>query len=167
MDILTTNSVIARNLGIKHDISDDIIQSWKLVQKSALGYTYNNLDDNDNLYVQSHMIFLFQKINDVIGILEPVLGKADFVDDMSYGIFVKHVNSNSYYRTVCNHIYEILSFNKLQRLVVEEIIDYVIKNKRKMQLNTDAQLLLYLCRERGVGKSHIVKTLEIGFTLLD
>ncbi len=78
------------------------------------------------------MVISSQKINDVMGILEPVLGKADFVGDMLYRIFTEHINPNSDCKTGCNHIHDILPLNKLQRLVVEEIIDHIIKNKEKM-----------------------------------
>lgn len=52
-------------------------------------------------------------------------------------------------------------------MIIENILDYAIKNKRKIYLNLDQQLLIYIKGEKGVKKTKVVKALEIGFTLLN
>lgn len=59
------------------------------------------------------MIYLSQRLNEIIDILEPILEKADFISDMSYRISLEHVNLNSDCKTIYNYIYKILFFKKL------------------------------------------------------
>lgn len=51
-------------------------------------------------------------------------------------------------------------------MTVEDIMDYAIKNKGKIYLDLDQQLLIYIRGEEGVRKSRVVKAIEKGFTLL-
>ncbi len=69
-------------------------------------------------------------------------------------------------KTVCDQIHLLLQLNQLQRLIVEGILDHVIKNKGRMYLDSDQQLLIYVRGEGAVGKSRVVKAIEMGFTLL-
>lgn len=75
------------------------------------------------------------------------------------------VNAN--YKVVADHIYAVLPLNVLQRLVVKGVVDHVIKNKGRLCVTRDNQLLLYVKGERGIGKSLVINVLEIGFALLD
>lgn len=70
-------------------------------------------------------------------------------------------------KRVCNHIYNILFFNKLQCLIVKEILPYVILSKSKMQIATIDQLLLYVRGKDDIDKSWVIQTLEIGFIFLN
>lgn len=73
---------------------------------------------------------------------------------------------DSIYRVVYDHIYLLLLSNQLQRLIVKGILDHTIKFKRKMFLDSGEQLLIYIKGEGRVGKSRIVKVIEIDFILL-
>ncbi len=73
---------------------------------------------------------------------------------------------NSDSRALCDHIYLLLPLNQLQRLIVEGILDHAIKFKEKMFLDSGKQLLIYIRGERGVGKSRVMKVIEMGFILL-
>ena len=52
-------------------------------------------------------------------------------------------------------------------MVVEGILDYVIKNKGRLCITRENQLLLYVKGEKGVGKSRVINALKMGFALLD
>lgn len=54
----------------------------------------------------------------------------------------------------------------MQRLTVEGVLDHAIKNKEKMFLDLDQQLLVYIRGEGGVRKSRVVNTIQMGFSLL-
>lgn len=57
--------------------------------------------------------------------------------------------------------------NTLQWFILKEIINYNIKNNKKLYLYINRQLLLYLCKKKGIRKSFIVKVLEIEFIFLN
>lgn len=50
---------------------------------------------------------------------------------------------------------------------MEEILDHIIRNKKKLYIIREDQLLLYIRGEEKIGKSYIIHVLEMGFTLLD
>lgn len=74
--------------------------------------------------------------------------------------------SDSNFKTICNYIHLSLLLNQLQYLIIKEILDHAIRNKGKMYLDSNQQLLIYVRSKSGVGKSKIVKVIEMGFTLL-
>ena len=50
---------------------------------------------------------------------------------------------------------------------MEEILDHVMSsNKKPSCTNIRDQMLLYIRGEGGVGKSRVVKAIELGFSLL-
>ncbi len=54
----------------------------------------------------------------------------------------------------------------MQKVVEEEVLNHAIRNKgNQCHLRSD-QLLLYVRGKRGVGKSRIVKAIQIGFSFL-
>lgn len=138
-----------------------------MIQKLALNSFNDNLNGKFKTLDSSHLTFLPHKDNDKSGILEPVVGTTLLVNNMLCKIFSELINPNFNCKTICNHIHDILPFNTMQKLVVEGIINHIIRNKGKMHFATNRQLLLYLHREKGVEKSCMVKTLEIRFVLLD
>lgn len=69
------------------------------------------------------------------------------VNNMLCNIFLKLINPNFDCKTIVNDINDTFLLNTLQKLIIKNIIDYIIKNKRKMHFKINAQLLLYLCRK--------------------
>lgn len=51
-------------------------------------------------------------------------------------------------------------------MIVGNILDYIVKNKERIYLDLDQQLLIYIKSKEEVGKNKVVKTIEIGFILL-
>lgn len=49
---------------------------------------------------------------------------------------------------------------------MEDILDHIIPNKRKMFLNFDQQLLIYIRDEEDVRKSTLINIIEMSFSLL-
>ncbi len=54
----------------------------------------------------------------------------------------------------------------MQRVVVEEVLNYAICNEGNQCYLRSDQLLLYVRGEGGVGKSKIVKGIHLGFSFL-
>ena len=50
---------------------------------------------------------------------------------------------------------------------MKKVLDQVIRNKKRLCVTRENQLLLYIRGEVGVGKSCMIYMLEIGFILLD
>lgn len=68
-------------------------------------------------------------------------------------------------KIIYDHIYLTLVLIKLQSLIIEEILDHGIKNKSKMFLNLDKQLLLYVKSKDRTKKNRVINTIKMGFTL--
>ena len=51
-------------------------------------------------------------------------------------------------------------------MTIKNILDHAIKNKGKMYLYIDQQILIYIRAEKEVQKSRVVKVIEMKFTLL-
>lgn len=51
-------------------------------------------------------------------------------------------------------------------MIVKAILDDVVKNKNKIYLDLDQQLLIYIKNEGKVGKIKVIQTIEIRFTFL-
>lgn len=60
-----------------------------------------------------------------------------------------------------------MPLNKLQCLVVQGILDHIIKNKSQIQVVAKDQLLLYVRSKDNFGKSWIFQALEIRFIFLN
>lgn len=52
-------------------------------------------------------------------------------------------------------------------MIVGEILDHAIKNKRKRVFQSNQQLLIYIGGKNRVGKNKGMNGIEIGFTLLE
>lgn len=132
----------------------------------ALYPFHNNLTGKIETLSLSHLRFQSYENNDKLGILE-LLAKITLLDNnVSCKISQQQINPNFDYKTIYNHIYDILSPNIMQRLVVERIIDHNIRKEKKLHFDINGQLLLNLHGERGDSKTHIVKALEMGFAFL-
>lgn len=76
------------------------------------------------------------------------------------------LSSDTNFETICDLIHQLLLLKKSWRLVIGGILDHVIKNKDKMFLDLDKQLLLYIRDESGMGKNGVLNVIQIGFILL-
>lgn len=51
-------------------------------------------------------------------------------------------------------------------MIVKVILNYTIRNKGKIYLELNQQLLINVRGKDGIGKSEVVKTIKMGFILL-
>lgn len=87
---------------------------------------------------------------------------SDFITSQTLDV----IPSNSSFKAVCDQIQVLLLLNKLQRSIVESILDFIIKNKGTIYFDIDQQLLIYIKSRGGVRKSRVIKAIKIDFTLL-
>ena len=167
MNLVKADISIFQRLGIRSNISNNTMDLWKGVQKFALNEDQDNTDETGEEQDHFHLNSLSSKIDALSGNLEPVLDNILLLDETPDGFPLGPTMLNADCKTVCDHIYDRLPLNNLQRLVVEEIINHIIKNKSRMHLDIEKQLLLYMQEKGGVGKSRVVKALEMGFAFLD
>ncbi len=100
------------------------------------------------------------------GILEPIISEIEMSEEHLIKVESSHLDDNPQAIILCDIIQDRLSLNHLQRVVLEEVLNHVIRNKgNQCHLRSD-QLLLYVRREGGVGKSKIVKAIHLGFSVL-
>lgn len=97
--------------------------------------------------------------------LIPTINKS-YLPKFKSSYTLKMLSTNSGSKAVCDQIYLILPLNQLQHLTVEGILDHSIKNKGKMFLDLDQQLLVYIRDEGGIEKSRVVNVIQMGFSLL-
>lgn len=73
---------------------------------------------------------------------------------------------DSDFKIVCNYIHVLVPLNQLQCLIFKKILDHVIRNKKKMYLESNYQLLIYIRGKSGARKSRAVKVIEMVIVLL-
>ncbi len=101
-----------------------------------------------------------------MGILEPIMDKIEILEKIFNQSSIQPPWQKSKAIILYDIIYNRLPLNHLQRVVVEEVLNYAILNKvNQCHLRSD-QLLLYVRREGGVGKNRIIKAIHLGFSFL-
>ncbi len=125
------------------------------------------MDENDDQQDQSHLDSLSQRTNALSSTLQPVLDKLVLLDGKLDEFYLKPLEPDAECNTVFDHFHDLVPLNNLQRRLVYEIMDHIIKDKGQMRLDTGEQLLLYVPREGGVSKNRVIKVLEMRFALLD
>lgn len=158
---------ISQRLGIRSNISNDIIDLWKRVQKSALNKDQDNTNETNEEQDHFHLNSLSSRTNALSGKLKLELDDIVLLDETLDGFPLGLLMSNADCKTVCDNIHNCLPLNNLKQIVVEKIINHIIKNKGRMRFDTDKQLLLYVQGKRCIRKSWVVKALELGFAFLD
>ena len=102
-----------------------------------------------------------------MGALKPVLSSLSLFDPILSQLLYNISPANADCKTVADHIHSILPLNTLQHRVIERVLDHIIQIQGRFCVTREDQLLLYIRREEGVGKSYVIHALGMGFTLLD
>lgn len=153
LDLLGSGSSNSKHFDVKYDMSDATTNIWKRIQKSTLNTEHNNESNaNEELELSCEDSLPITR-NPGLGTLEPIINEPLLQGHMPDDHILKPLPRNNSCGIVCDHIYALLPLNNLQRLAVEKILDHVIKNKEKMQLDSEEQLLLYIRDKGRVGKS--------------
>ncbi len=85
-----------------------------------------------------------------MGILEPIIGEIEMLEEYLTKVESSRLGDNPQAIILCDIIQDRLPLNHLQRVIVEEVLNYVICNKgNQCHLRSD-QLLLYVRGEGGV-----------------
>ncbi len=104
--------------------------------------------------------------NSLMGILEPIIGRIEMSEEHLTKVESSRFDDNSLAIILINIIQDQLPFNQLQRVVVKKVLNHTICNKANQCCLRSDQLLLYVRREGGVGKSRIIKAIHLGFSFL-
>lgn len=100
------------------------------------------------------MTTVFANKFDQSRILEPVLNNYHIKNWVLPDF--RSLSPRNSFKLICNYIYNILPFNKLQQLIVEGIFYYVLEDKSKMRIAVEDWLLLYLRSEGDIAKSWVI-----------
>lgn len=98
---------------------------------------------------------------------EPILTNSTLLDSLLSKLLDNIITANANCKAITDYIDAVLPLNILQCLVVERILDHVIRKKDRLFVTREDQLLLYVREERGFRKIRVIFTLEIDFTLLN
>ncbi|WP_375449089.1 AAA family ATPase [uncultured Nostoc sp.] len=140
---------------------------WRKIQKQALTKRIDIVEmETDGTDISTPFQASIQSMS-AIEALEPVLISSSLPNPTSSQPLHNISPANADCKAVADHINAVLPLNTLQRLVVEGVLDHVIRNKGRLCVTREDQLLLYVRGEGGVGKSRVIHALEMGFTLLD
>ena len=78
---------------------------------------------------------------------------------------VSRMGPNPTGTSVTELVHETLPLNQKHFLVVRKILSHAIKHHGKPTLEAEDQMLLAVTGERGVGKTRVIKAVELGFEL--
>ena len=167
IDLSSTFLHASMYLGVVLDIILEFTDLWKTIHKQTLSkqrdIVKTEIDDtNVSTLVQASI----ENIS-IIGALQPILNNSSLPNPSSSHALPNFLPVNADCKAVANHIHAVLSLNVLQCLVVKEVLNHIIKNKKKLYVTRENHLLLYVRKEGGVGKSHMINALEMGFALLN
>ncbi len=84
--------------------------------------------------------------------LKPILTNSILPDSLPSQPLDNIIAANANCKAIMDHIHAVLPLNTLQRLVVEGIFDHVIRNKSRLCVIREDQLLLYVRGEGGLEK---------------
>lgn len=79
--------------------------------------------------------------------------------------FLKILPLNNNNKMMTNHIHNVLFLKSMQKSIVENIMNYIIRLNENFCTNKNEQVLLYICEKHSVGKK-IVNILKLEFDLL-
>ena len=105
--------------------------------------------------------------NTPIGLLRQLILTINvgFIPDLINSHLLDKLLSNNNTKSVYDQIYLLLLLNQLKDLSIEEILYYIVKNKIKIYIDFEQQLLIYIKDKTEVEKSRIIKIIKIVFTL--
>ena len=163
----TSAPSMLRNLaaGITTDFPRSTLEDWRAMQKSARDQQRETCKDVNNsefnLDVNTYCL------NPALGtLLEPRISAIDHQPTHS----ISDVDVFTQTDDCCvlvDSINRVLPLNFLQRLIVEGVMHHVIGAKNKPPcVDLSDQMLLYVRGAGRVGKSQVIKAIEIGFFLL-
>ena len=152
---------------IHNNIDVGTIGKWQAAHKKAIDQEKSGADA---YHFNDHNGHNLSLVDDrPIGILAPAIENIDNVtndlDSTSRSLSINLANANAH--TITDQIYIDLPLNNLQRLVVEEVLDHAIAGKEQLCTCKEDQLFLYVKGEGGVGKSQVIKALQLGYSMLD
>lgn len=119
-DILATDSFISHDLSIRHNIPEYMTQVWRLIQKLILNFSNDNLNKKVKILDSNHLVFLSHIDNNKSDILELVVRTVFLVNDVPCKISPKLIYLNFNYKIICNHIYNTLLLNTLQKFIIKK-----------------------------------------------
>ncbi len=162
LNLLGTDSENGRKLGVSIRISIATTDIWIGIHKTVLTEEQTKIDSELDNHPDIH------PSNPTTGLPGELISEvmADLTPKPANPCTSDTLSPNSDFRVVCDQIHLLLPLNQLQCLIVKRILDYAIKFKRKMFLDSGEQLLIYIRGKGGVGKSRVVKAIEMGFILL-
>ena len=150
---------------ITTNILESTIDHWKAMQKSAKDQC-GTASFNRTIFDIELDPHTGASESSSAAVLEPTTSVAPGLQNND--IFDHHAFSQcNNCIAITDHINWLLSLNFLQRLVVEEVMHHVINSKDKPPcVDLDSQMFFYIHGAGEVGKSRIIKAIEIRFLLL-
>jgi hypothetical protein len=96
----------------------------------------------------------------------PILTSLSSITSKSLKESIYRAGNNPCGKLITQIIEEYLPLNYKQRLLVEHVLHHAIQHKGCHTVGAESQLLLYVAGEGGVGKSRVIKAIELGYTIL-
>ncbi len=153
--------------GIMTDFTLEDRALWKKIGKQALIRQIDIVEiETDIANINTSLQASVQSMS-IIEALEPILTNFILPDSSPSQLLYNIIAANADCKAIMDHIHAVLLLNTLHRQVVEKIFDYIIRNKGRLCVTREDQLLLYMRGEGRVGKSRVIYALEMSFTLLN
>ncbi len=113
---------------------------------------YDQLESNSSGYY-----------NAATGFLEPLMDEIEILKELLIKVEYSCFSKNLQIIILCKIIQDRLPFNYVRRVVVKKVLNNAILNEGNQCHHRSEQLLLYVRVEKGIGKSRVIKTIQLGF----
>lgn len=121
-------------LGIYNEIFTTISNIKKNIYKIV--FTRKHIRENNMLNNYLHFVYFYNILTRLLKKLISIVN-ISFVFKAVISYFLDILLSNSDFITVSDCIYLLLLLNQLEHLIIKSILNYTIKNKKKIYLDLD------------------------------
>lgn len=114
------------------DITLKFINLWKIIEKKVLSKQENIIENEINNVNVSILVQAYIQSILVIRTLKLVLNSSSLPNPNSSQLLPNYLLVNTNYKSTTNQIHAVLMLKLLNRLVIEEVFDHIIYNKKRL-----------------------------------
>lgn len=115
------------DIGNIDHISKNVVSSWQEIIHR--GSQLTEVDTDMNIEYDHHNFNSLGHPDSLTGILELIIGKIEMSEKQLIDLESSRLGNNPQAITLCDIIQDQLPFNHLQRVIIEEVLNYAILNK--------------------------------------
>ena len=154
---------------VRNDLDRAVIEKWQAIYKGTCQKKYRDgaytadkqYELVDNTTCEQFVQILAFGIEEIDNTIDNAIDNAEKAADKPQICF-----AYAHPKVLADQIHADFPLNNLQQLVVERVLDHMIQAQTRLCVSRENQLFLYVRGEKGVGKSQVIKALQLRFLLL-